>query len=142
MKYSPRQYAAALRAALEEKSGHERKEILKNFVRALARARTLAKLPVILREVEKQALAAEGLKKVEVESASPVDEKTRKEIERRLGHKIFLKEKINPELLAGIRILVDDETLIDASAKRQLEKMFAKNTNSQMLHESTNHELW
>mgnify|MGYP001566867863 FL=1 len=29
-----------------------------------------------------------------------------------------------PELLGGVRILIDEETLIDASAKRRLERIF------------------
>ncbi|TSC75151.1 MAG: ATP synthase subunit delta [Parcubacteria group bacterium Gr01-1014_33] len=125
MKYSPRQYAAALCGVLEKKSERERKEVVKNFLRALAREKMHAKLPMILREAEKQILARQGIKKVSVESASPLSAKIKKEIGAIFGKKIHLEEKTNPALLAGIKILVDDELLVDASGRRRVERLFS-----------------
>mgnify|MGYP003394656396 FL=1 len=64
------------------------------------------------------------MRKVRIESAAPVSAQLKKEISEILGKKIVLEEKTRPDLLAGIKILVDDELLIDATGKRQLERIF------------------
>lgn len=125
MKYSSKQYASVLLSILEGKSEKDRKKILRKFIAVLAKNRDLTRLGAILRETEREYLQRSDLRKVVVESVSPVNSALRKEIERAVGGKTWWQEKINPELLAGIRILINDETLIDASGKRQVEKMFA-----------------
>lgn len=125
MKYSSKQYAIVLLSVLEGKSEKDRKEVLRKFVAVLAKNRDLARLGAILRETEREFLKQSGAKKVLVESASPVNPSLRHEIENAVGGKIWWYEKTTPEFLAGIRILINDETLIDASGKRQIEKMFA-----------------
>jgi len=124
MKYSPRQYAEVLLSALEGKLEKERKEILKRFVSVLAKNRDLSRLGAILCELEREFFKKSGMKKIWVESVSPLSVGLRKEIEAAVGGKTYLHEKINPSLLAGIRILINDELLIDASARRQIEKLF------------------
>lgn len=125
MKYSTKQYASVLLSVLADKSEKDRKEVLRKFVAVLAKNRDLARLGAILRETEREYLRQTGMQKVLAESASPIDPSLRKEIEHAVGGKIWWQEKVNPELLAGIKILINGETLIDASGKRQIEKMFA-----------------
>lgn len=123
MKYTPQQYAVALYAVLKGKSQTGRKEALKRFLLLLQKQRITFKLPQILREVEKQYLKEKGMQKVEVEVAAS-KKNLKQEIEKILGSKILFEEKENPELLAGIKILINDEVLVDASAKRGLELLF------------------
>ena len=126
MRYSIPQYAEALVEALEDKSGRERSEATRRFLFILRKNKDWAKLGRIVKEAEKQSLRKQGIKKVEVESAVPLSPTVKKEIEKILGKKIVLEEKVRPEVLAGIKILVDGEILIDASAERQLQRMFTK----------------
>lgn len=125
MKYTPKQYAAALIAALKEKKGEERKKTMRRFLALVVRKGDGGKLGLMVREFEKQYLRQEGLKKVALESAGPVSDKLREELETIFGKNIFLQEKINPRLLAGVKILVNDELLVDASAEIQLQKLFS-----------------
>lgn len=124
MRYRPAQYAEALYEALEGKGPEDRRTIARNFARMLSRHRMTAKTSVILASYEKLSLRRHGMHKVRIEATSPVSKQIRKEIHEILGAKIHFEEIENPNLLAGVKILVDDELLIDASAKRQLEKLF------------------
>ena len=126
MKYRIQQYAQALYEAMEGKKPLEQKEIVKRFVALLARQRVLGKMRLIIAACEKIILQKTDMRKVRIESASPITEKLKKEIGEILGKKVYLEETENPNLLAGIKILVDNELLINASAQRQLEKIFVK----------------
>lgn len=120
MKYSVKQYASALNLALKGKDGSERKKATKRFLDILRKNRDGGKLSRILKELEIQHLHSSGLNKVRIEAASPLSRKVKSEIEEIFGKKLHLEEKINPELLAGLRILVNDEFFVDASAKSRI----------------------
>ncbi len=124
MRYTVQQYASALYQAVRGKSKEEEKETIRRFMEILQRCRETPKLARILRSIEEIYLREHGLKKVAVESASPLSEEVRVEIERILGKEISLHETVSPTLGAGVKILVNDELLIDASAKRQIERLF------------------
>lgn len=126
MRYAIRQYAEALLGALEDKSGRVQSEVIRRFLSVIRKNKDWSKLGRILHEVEKQSLRKRGMRKVEVESAAPLSRELIKEIEKFLGKKLVLEEKVRPELLSGIKILVDNELLIDASAKRGLDSLFAE----------------
>ncbi|MBI2640515.1 MAG: F0F1 ATP synthase subunit delta [Candidatus Sungbacteria bacterium] len=126
-KYSISQYAAALILALEEKSGSKRSETIRRFLFIVRKNKDWSKLGRIVKEAEKQSLKKQGIKKVEVESAAPLSRAVKKEIEKIIGAKVVLEEKVRPEVLAGIKVLVDDEILIDASGISQVERMFVGN---------------
>ncbi|MDD4989333.1 MAG: F0F1 ATP synthase subunit delta [Candidatus Pacebacteria bacterium] len=125
MKYKPKQYAEALYGVLDEKSGDEKK-LIKQFVLTLKKNRDSAKLPLILKHFEKIFTEKNGLIKVEVESAQELSPKVRKEIESAVGGKALFEEKINPKLLAGVRILLNDSIFIDSSALRHITNVFSK----------------
>ena len=124
MKYLPAQYAQALHAALTEASAAKQKEIMARFAALLVRHRMSGKSGAVVAAYEKIVLRASGMRKVKIESAAPADGRLKKEIGKILGKKIFIEEEMHPELLAGIKILVDNELLIDASGKRQVERIF------------------
>lgn len=126
MRYTSKQYAAALLGALEGAPAGRRTDVMRRFFAVLRRHKSMGRLDAIVREVEKISLQKRGVRKVVVESAAPLSEKTKKEIQERVGKKLQFFEKVEPELLAGIRILIDNDTLIDASGKRQVERMFIK----------------
>ena len=124
MKYSPKQYAACLLEALEGKPEKARKEIMARFLGLLLKGGDWKKSNDILCETEKLVLKKNGLKKVRAEAPQQIPALLKDEIEKIIGRKIYFSPKVNPSLLGGIKILVDDELLIDASARRQIEKMF------------------
>lgn len=124
MHYSVSHYAFALKEALKGKSEKERKEILKRFLLLLRRNHASSRLARILQKYEYVVLKESGLSKVRIESPAPLKADVRREISKAVGKKVILQEEIRTELLGGIKILIDDEVLIDASASHQLEKLF------------------
>jgi len=124
MGYSPRQYALALGAALTKKTAEERKNILRNFLRLIVKNKDLPRLNFIINEVERDERKTKGILKVELTSSGKISTELKKDVKKILGKKILFEEKTDPGLSAGLKILVENETLIDATAKHQLDKLF------------------
>ena len=102
----------------------EQQRLQRQFLVLVGQKGDSRRLGLILKEVEKQDLREQGLKKVLVETPDPITPQIKKGIREVLGKDILIQEKINPELIAGIKILINDEILVDASAKTQLRKLF------------------
>ena len=126
MKYRVSQYAEALATATEGKSEAEQKRIVKRFSDLLVRHRMIGRAKMICVAYEKIVLRKKGMRSVRIETASPASEKIKKEIHGMLGKNIRIEAITNPDVLGGITIVVDDEILIDASVRRQMENMFRK----------------
>lgn len=119
MKYTVKQYAEALSDVLL----HKPKDMRATARRFIAIAREngdSAKLELILRAFEKEYLKRKKLRAVNIEMSSAVPTKVKRDIKQILGGEIVFSEQENPALGAGIKIIVDGEILIDASAERQL----------------------
>lgn len=124
MKYSIRQYAEALFDVLLEIPEKERPRAIKNFLNLVRKNGDSPKLLLIVRALEKEYVKRNGLRLVRIEMASPVSERVKKNIIKILGEKIVYMEHEDADLIGGIRIIVDDEILIDASVKRQIDCLF------------------
>lgn len=120
MRYTPRQYAAALVAALDDKTARERSDIAKRLADHIARAGMGRHLARILKETGRIMRQKEGIVSADIASASALTDAERRTVSRTLGSKAAITESVDPRLLAGIRILIDEETLIDATAARRL----------------------
>lgn len=124
MKFTSAQYAEAILDATEKRDAAGRAKAIKNFLAILARNRDLKRLPAILHNLESQYRARHGIKKVEVASPEALPPAIRRDIETALGAKTILIERVRPELLAGITLIINDEIRIDASASRRLAQLF------------------
>ncbi|MBI4084926.1 MAG: F0F1 ATP synthase subunit delta [Candidatus Liptonbacteria bacterium] len=124
MKYQPRQYATALRAALEGKDEGIRHAIIKRFLLLLRKNKDGGKLRTILHELMRQDLDMQGLHTLHIESAAPLPAPIRREIKEMFDERILLRESVKEELLGGMTILLDEEIFIDASARRGLTHLF------------------
>jgi len=126
MRYSTRQYVKAFWEALSGKREEEQILLMRNFLKILAKNRDLSRLGLILKEIQRHYFREAGLKKIEVESAAPIPPAIKKELVQIFGEKIYIKESIKPGLLAGIKIIIDDTLLIDASGRKMIEQLFYK----------------
>jgi F0F1-type ATP synthase delta subunit len=124
MTYSARHYAEVLYDALTGKASHARAEVLKRFISMLAKHHARSLLPQIEKEYEKIFLQKQGLKKVSIESASPLSQSVKQEIKQVFNNKVYIEENVNPELIAGLTIVVDDMYSIDASARTRINNLF------------------
>ena len=124
MRYGTEQYARALMDALADAKPTMRPAMIRRFLTLLRKNKDTRRLGAILRKAEKQSLADQGLHKVALTSASALAPKVKKEIAATLDKKPLWEETVDPALLGGIRILINDDLLIDASARRRLDRMF------------------
>ncbi|MDP2676768.1 MAG: F0F1 ATP synthase subunit delta [bacterium] len=124
MKYTTRQYAHALYGALRDAKDSERQAIMRRFYAYIVRNRDQQYVGRILEEVGKIHSNTEGLHTVSVESVSPLSSAVKKQIEHVFGGNVILHESIHPKLFAGIKFIIDGDTVIDASGAGQLRKLF------------------
>jgi F0F1-type ATP synthase delta subunit len=124
MTYTPRQYAVALYEVLEGTQGAERKNIISRFLEVLEKHRARHMERQILNHYEKIFLARHGMKKVDVVSASPLTDAVRKDIEVAIHEPMLMSETVDPSLLAGLTILIDDSVYIDASGRTMINNLF------------------
>jgi len=124
MKYTIKQYAQAIFEALKDKPEKAQKEITERLLKLLVKNGDWKRHVAILKALEKLILKEKGLKKVFAEAPQEIPVVLKSEIENIFGGKIYFLQKINHSLLGGIKILVDEEILVDASAKKQLDNMF------------------
>lgn len=119
MKIKPKIYAVALAEAIT--SGKEK--IASNFLNILEKNGDLKKAKEIIALAEKLFIKKTGGKKIILETAREVgSEDLLKMIS---GKNDVVVNKINPEIIAGVKIVVDDEKQLDFSLQNKLNKIFS-----------------
>ena len=126
MRYKTGQYAEALVQAIEGAAPEIVHVRIRAFAQLLKKHRMLGKAEAIARAAERRLAQRTGVRRVSLESPAPVPATLQKEIAGLFHGKVWIEGKVRPELLAGIRILIDDETLIDASGIGRLSHIFGK----------------
>jgi F0F1-type ATP synthase delta subunit len=125
MKYPAHIYAKALAEAIADAKGKAQEDaVVTNFLALVERSGDEVHLRKILEEAARMARGKEGIRKVVLESARPLTIKQRKELTQFTGPKDVVQERIDPALMAGIRIFLDDETEFDGSLKGKLDRIF------------------
>lgn len=123
MKYSPLLYARALFECLEDQP-KDQEGTIRRFRAYLMRNGDARLIGKILKAVERLAVHARGGRMVVVESARALPEKTVAALRAAFGKEDHLETAIRPELIAGVKMVIDGEWAIDATMKRKLQKLF------------------
>ena len=117
-------YAKAFRRALQEKrTGMD--ELVKNFAALLKKDTAARNRDDIIKGVSREVVRGSGGHWITIETARTLPKTPRELIRRLFSHKDFIEERIRPDLVAGIRIVVDGEKEFDGSLKRKLNKLFS-----------------
>ena len=127
MKYPAHIYAKALIEAMAdvEREGKQAEDAAaRSFARLVEKNGDGMHLRKILEEAARMARGKEGIQKVVLESARPLTAKQKKELTRFTEPEDVVQERIDPSLVAGVRIFVDDERELDGSLKGHLDRMF------------------
>ena len=119
-----RVYREAYLKAIDNKSPAVERRITARFLSRLVRDRALSKIGQIEKGIRRAHMKNSGRSEITVESAAKLDPKYRRELARIFGEHALIRETVSPDLLAGARILVDDELLIDATGRKVLRDMF------------------
>lgn len=97
-----------------------------NLLRLLAENRRLAALPAIAEAYEALRARAENVVDVQVASATALDEAQQRSLaealQKRLGKQVRLHLQLDPALLGGARLQIEDQ-VIDGSVRTRLEKL-------------------
>ena len=114
-----RAYAQALREALEKADTKETKQRIGRFVTLLKKQGDLKIAGEILLELQSQ--EKEGVVLV---SARPLSKQAKEHIEEFLKERV--KEKVDPAVVGGVALFINNELLIDGTVKKKLEKIFSQ----------------
>lgn len=124
MKYSLKNYGQALADAVLEKDNRSQGDLARNFVKMLRRSGDETHADKIIKEAERILRREDGAKAVVFESARPLGAVQRKSLTVFSKSGDTISYRTDPRLIAGVRILVDDEKEFDGSLKGKLDKLF------------------
>ncbi|HEY4526054.1 MAG TPA: F0F1 ATP synthase subunit delta [Candidatus Paceibacterota bacterium] len=125
MKYQPKHYATALIETLGKKITAEREErVIKKFLELVRKNSDGNSLRKIVSEAEKLIRTKTGKRKVEIESARALTLAQKKSLLHFTHAEDTIEEKVNPELIAGVKITIDEESQLDFSLRRKLDGLF------------------
>jgi F0F1-type ATP synthase delta subunit len=119
MKHAPHIYAKALVEVLENKKIDQ--AAAKNFITLVRRNGDEAHLGKILEEAGRIARGKSGVRKVTVSSARELTKKQEAELKHFVKSGDVVEKRIEPELIAGVKITLNDELQFDGSLKKKLD---------------------
>ncbi|MCX6724300.1 MAG: F0F1 ATP synthase subunit delta [Candidatus Staskawiczbacteria bacterium] len=119
-------YAKALAEVISKKPASAKEALAwqNNFVKLLVNAGYENKAKEILSLAEDIILAKQGRRKITFETARKTTLSQKKILEKFAKKGDVVKEKINSELIAGIKIIINDSQQFDASMQSRLRKIF------------------
>ncbi len=126
MKYSPRLYAAAFADIASRKLGAaEQAKIVKNFLAVILKNNDTHELKKILAETDRLLREKTGTRKVVLETARDLKPSPQAILKHFLKKSDVVETNINPDLIAGLRLTINDQEQFDGSLKRKIDKLFS-----------------
>ena len=125
MKYSAHIYAKALVEVLGDEDRSDLKEqdrVAKNFVALVRKNGDEGYLAKILEEAARMARGKSGIRQVTIESARELGAAQKATLKHFIKPGDVIEERIDPELIAGIKITVNDELQFDGSLRNKLNR--------------------
>jgi len=102
----------------------QEKTIIDNFVKLLIKAGFEKKAKMILDFAEDLFLAKQGKRKICLETVRKITANQKKTLAGFFKNGDVVREKINPEIIAGIKITINGEKQFDASIQSKLQSIF------------------
>lgn len=106
--------------ALDKK---ENKKVAENFLKLLEKEGLQKKAKEIVQLAEDILLQKKGKKKITLETARKVAPAQKKMLEGIADSGDIIKEKISPELIAGVKIIINDSRQFDGSLQKKLQEI-------------------
>ena len=125
MKYQAHIYAKALVEVLGDTAKTGAKDdalIAKNFLELVARNGDAGHLKKILEEASRFARGRSGVRKVTIESARTLNAAQMETMKRFMKEGDVVEKRIDPNLIAGVRITLNEELQFDGSLKNKLNR--------------------
>ncbi|MCX6718512.1 MAG: F0F1 ATP synthase subunit delta [Candidatus Staskawiczbacteria bacterium] len=115
-------YAKALSEVISEGKTDDKK-VINNFVKFLVSKGYEGQAKEILDLAENLLLAKQGRRRITFETARKITPSQQKLLESFTKKGDVVKEKINPELIAGIKIIINESKQFDASMQSKLQNL-------------------
>ena len=112
-------YAKALAEAILNKKA-EGNKVSDNFVKLLVKTGQIKKAKEILNLAQDIILAKQGKRKITLQTARKMTVGQKKLMDGFINEGDVVKEKIDPDLIAGIKIIINDAKQYDASMQNKL----------------------
>ena len=122
MKNKVKIYAAALAELIMETKPASQKKIADNFFKLIVKNNYAAKAGEIVALAEDIILKKKGNKKIILQTARKIDGK--RVIKSFIKEGDVVESEINPEIIAGIKVIINNEKQLDFSLKNKLDKIF------------------
>lgn len=121
MKYAPHIYAKALVEVLEDPRV-KTETATKNFIALVRKNGDEAHVRKILEEASRFSRGRDGIRKVTIASARALTAAQDADVRRFLEKGDVVEKRIEPDLVAGVKIIIDDELQFDGSLKKKLDR--------------------
>ena len=126
MKYSSTIYAKAFaETAAEHRGAAEEAKFIQNFLAIIRKNGDAPQIKKIVAETEKSFREKIGGRKITIETARETKKFPHKFLKHFLKTGDAVEEKINPDLVAGMKITINDTEQFDGSLKRKIDKLFS-----------------
>ncbi|MGC9599522.1 MAG: F0F1 ATP synthase subunit delta [Minisyncoccia bacterium] len=127
MKYPAHIYAKALAeviVAAKGESGAAQDAIVRRFIALVRQNGDEAHLRKLVEEAARFVRGKSGVRKMTIETARSLPATQKRALRALTKQGDVIEEKIDPELVAGVRVLINDELQFDGSLKGKLDKLF------------------
>lgn len=120
MKITPKQYAVSLYELTKDASNEESAELIKNFVNLLRFDNNLSMEKRIVEEYQTYCRKQKGISKLRIHSAEKLSPSIVSGIVKHFAGQVEIEEEVDPDLIGGIAVEINDDTLIDGSVRKKL----------------------
>ncbi len=121
-RYTPKQYATALFDSLHEK-GAKADVVIKKFAVIVAKNYDRALLPKIVMQIKKLERSQAGRHELVLTSARPLEKAVVDGVKKKVGENSNIKEVIDESVLGGLKVLINDELVIDGTYRTRINRM-------------------
>lgn len=119
-KNSNKEYAIALFESTKGLKASDLNKVINSFAELLVKKGLVKRSRSIIEEFIKYSKKQEGIVDIEITSARPLTQKALAEIKKSFGDKVETTEKIDTELLGGVKIKTEN-MILDGSLRKQLQ---------------------
>lgn len=128
MKYGVHIYARAF-AGVIAKQPEKYDEFLKRFIAILKKNGDAGAMRKILSTARELLIQKSGGRRVVIESARPLSDHDLSKLRGEFLSHDSIETSVNPEILGGVKIMIDGEKIIDATLLRKLKRLFPAISN-------------
>jgi F0F1-type ATP synthase delta subunit len=101
----------------------EKNKIMAGLIRTLNVSGDIGNAEKVIASIEEKIARKEGRVKIKVYAARILHESLLDKIKNAFGNEALVHQVIDPEIIAGVKLVVNDEIMIDATLKKKLERI-------------------